>query len=54
VRLLIFTLIFFGGLAGGGAFAGDAGTAALLGALGVVMAFAGAWLLYDRVEGRRP
>ena len=54
MRRVIFLLILLGGYAGGLGVGADVRSAAVLGPGGVVLAGAGAWLLYDRVERRRP
>ena len=53
MRRLIFALVLLGGYAGGGAVGKDRETAAILCAIAFVLAGAGAWLLYARVDRRR-
>jgi hypothetical protein len=53
VRLLIAWLLVFGGFLGGVAFNAERETAALLGSVGFVAAWAGAWLMTTRVVRRR-
>jgi len=53
VKLLIAALLAGGGILGGLALGLDGRYAAALGFSGLTMVCAGAWLLYDSVDGRR-